>query len=96
MARLQLQKEKIKLFYCLPINAMRVWKPRQIWLLSQLNINEMKGITKRRLPLTDRCAHSIDHKRKYVIAPTGIQNYSNRYVPTLKDVNYEEKLKKLS
>ena len=28
---------------------------------------------------------------KCIIAPTGIQNYSNQYVPALRDVSYEEK-----
>lgn len=73
-----------------------VWEPKEIWLSSQLNINEIKGITKHRIGLTNRHAFSINHMRIYIIAPTGIQNYSNQYVPTLRDVNYEEKSKKLS
>ena len=58
-----------------------------------MNITEITGITRRRLLLTDRLAYSINHMIKCIIAPTGIQNYSNQYVPALRDVNYEEKLK---
>ena len=68
-------------------------KPEESWLLSQLNITEIKGIKRHRLLLTNRLACSINHMRKCIIAPTGIQNYSNQYVPALRDVNYEEKLK---
>lgn len=68
-------------------------EPGESWLLSQLNITEIKGITRHRLLLTNRLACSINHMRKCIIAPPGIQNYSKQYVPALRDVNYEEKLK---
>ena len=71
-------------------------KPGESWLLSQLNVTEIKGITRCRLLLTNRLTCSINHMRKCIIALPGIQNYSNHYVPALRDVNYEEKLEKLN
>lgn len=71
-----------------------VRKPRAIWLPSQLRLNQMKGITRHGLLRTNRLAGSINHMRKYIIAPNGMQNESNQYVPTLRGVGYEEKWKK--
>lgn len=64
--------------------------PSWIWV----KLKELQG-TGYYTPIS-RLACGISHMRKYIIAPTGIQNYPNQYVPTLRDGDYEEKLKKLN
>lgn len=73
-----------------------VRKPRAIWPPSQLRLSQIKGITRHRFSRPNRPACSINHMGKYIIAPNGMQSYSNQYVPTLRDVGYEEKWKTFS
>lgn len=86
--------KKKKTLYCVTTNNCAEAKRRLA--PSPAKINEIKGITRQRLLRTNGPACRINHRRKCIIAPAGMQNYSNQYVPTLRDVDYGGRLKRLS